>query len=241
MPTSGNSVFANVGNTGDGTPEEAFGFGFDLNLEKQVAYRWFANAPGTDTSVTTALASQDTPTTLTSANQQFRLRMLLYYPDSLTAGGRSYILQYVDPGSGSCASPGGDGTPPNWADVPNVNDSSSTLAYYNNASVASASAITANATLDPTYTGSTKVNETYNEQNTFTTNTNTSGTNVGLFDFSLIDKTTFGRSATTFCFRVKRSTGVILKIGNYPQITTASQNDVEIDGGSQINGGTTIQ
>jgi hypothetical protein len=167
--------------------------------------------------------------------------MLLYYPDSLAVGGRSYVLQYVDPGSGSCTNPGGDGTPPNWADVPNVNDSSSTLAYYNNTSVASASAITANGTLDPTYTGSTKVNETYNEQNTFTTNTATSGTNVGLFDFSLIDKTTFGRSATTFCFRVKRSTGVILKIGNYPQITTASQNDVEIDGGSTINGGTTIQ
>jgi hypothetical protein len=240
---SSTSVFDNVGNSSDGTPEEAFGFGFDLNLEKQVAYRWFADSPGTTTSVNSALAGQDTPTTLTSANENFRLRMLLYYPDSLAIGGRSYALQYIDPGSGSCASPGGDGTPAGWTDVPNVNDVSNTIAYFDNASVASGSAATAASpgTLDPTFSGSTTVFETYNEQNTFTTTSATSGTNVGLFDFSLVDKTTFGRSATTFCFRVRRSTGVILKIGNYPQITTASLNDVQINGGSQINGGTTIQ
>ena len=241
LPATANTLFGATATTADAQSEEAFGFGFDLNLEKQVAYRWFADTPGTDTSVNAALASQDTPTTLTAANEAFRLRMLLYYPDTLAAGGRSYILQYVDPGGGSCASPDHTGTPPDWSDVPNVHDTSSTLAYNDNAGVASGSAITANAGLDPTFSGSTKVNETYNEQNVFTTNNATAGTNVGLFDFSLIDKTTFGRSATTFCFRVKRSTGVVLKIGNYPQITTASQNDVQINGGSTIQGGTTIQ
>jgi hypothetical protein len=167
--------------------------------------------------------------------------MLIYYPDAVAVGGRSYILQYVDPDTGTCANPSGSGTPADWTDVPNVNDASSTVAFYDNSGVASASAITANASLDPTYSGSTKVNETYNEQNTFTTNTATSGTNVGLFDFSLVDKTTFGRSASTFCFRVKRSTGVVLKIGNYPQITTASLNDVQVNGGTNINGGTELQ
>lgn len=238
---SATPVFGNVGASSDNQPEEAFGFGFDLNLETQVAFRWFADLPGNDTSVSTDLAPQDTATTLTTANEPFRLRMLLYYPDSLTAGGRSYILQYVDPDTGTCANPSGGGTPADWTDVPNAHDASSTIAFNDNAGVASGSALTANATLDPTFTGSTKVNETYNEQNTFTTNNATSGTNVGLFDFSLIDKTTFGRSASTFCFRVKRSTGVVLKIGNYPQITTASLNDVEIFGGSTIQGGTTIQ
>jgi len=235
------AVFGDVGATSDGTPEEAFGFGFDLNLEKQVAYRWFANSPGNTTSVNSALANQDTPTTLTTANEQFRLRMLLYYPDTLAAGGRLYALQYIDPGSGSCGAPSG-GNPATWTDVPNTHDSSSTIAYYDNTSVASASAATASSptNLDPTYSGSTTVFETYNEQNTFTTTSATSGTNVGLFDFSLVDKTTFGRTAHTYCFRVRRSTGVILKIGNYPQITTASQNDVQINGGSQINGSTTI-
>ncbi|HSX09209.1 MAG TPA: hypothetical protein VLF93_03590 [Candidatus Saccharimonadales bacterium] len=240
-PGAGNSsanLFANVQAADEHA--EAYGFGFDLNLETQAAYRWFANSPGTDTTVTTALAAQDTPTTLTSANQKFRLRMLLYYPDSLASGGRSYILQYVDPGTGTCSSPSGFGTPANWADVPNVNDASSTIAYFDNTGVASASAATVNA-LDPTYNGKTKVGETYNEQNTFTTNSAVSGDNVGLFDFSLVDKTTFGRTAHTFCFRVKRSSGIVLQIGNYPQITTAALNDVLIQGGSQIRGGTTIQ
>jgi len=243
LPATANTLFGNTATTADAQSEEAFGFGFDLNLEKQVAYRWFANSPGNTTSVNSALANQDTPTTLTSVNEQFRLRMLLYYPDTLATGGRSYTLQYIDPGSGSCSAPSGTGNPAGWTDMPNVHDSSSTLAYFDNASVASGSAATASSptNLDPTYSGSTTVFETYNEQNNFTTTSATSGTNVGLFDFSLVDDTTFGRTAHTFCFRVRRSTGVILKIGNYPQITTASQNDVQINGGSTIQGGTTIR
>ena len=52
-----------------------YGFGFDRNLEKQVAYRWFANS-GT-VAVSTAIGTQDNPALLTEANQQFRLRLLL--------------------------------------------------------------------------------------------------------------------------------------------------------------------
>ncbi len=235
------SIFAAVGGAADAHPEEAFGFGFDLNLETQAAYRWFDDLPGNNTSVSTAFAPQNTAYTLTTANQKFRLRMLLYYPDSLSSGARSYNLQYVDPGSGTCASLGGDGSPAGWSNTPNVNDASSTIAYYDNTSVASGSAITTNVGLDPSFSGSTLVGQTYNEQNTFTTNAAVAGTNVGEFDFSLIDKTTFGRIAHTYCFRVARSTGVVLKVDFYPQITTAALNDVLIQGGSKIQGGTKIQ
>jgi len=232
-------LFGNVNN--DTEHAEAFGYGFDLNLETTAAYRWFANSPGTNASVDTTLTAQDTIATLTSANQQFRLRILVYYPDSLSSGARSYNLQYVDPGSGTCSNPSG-GTPPNWTPVPNVNDTSTTIAFYNNTSVASASAATANGSLDPTYASSTKVAETYNEQNTFTTNAAVSGTNVGLFDFSLVDKTTFDRIAQTYCFRVTRSNNNLpLQVLKYPQIITAAINDVLIQGRSTIQGGTTIK
>jgi hypothetical protein len=233
------ALFNNIQNTGENA--EAYGFGFDRNLETQVAYRWFANANTNDGGQTLSpLTTQDTSYTLTDANQQFRLRLLLYYPDSLDAGNRTYKLQYVDPGSGTCDAPSG-GTPPNWTDV---GDTSGTreISYANNTAIASASATVANSGgFDPTYNSLTKINQTYNEQNTFTTVNNVSNDQLGLFDFSLIDNTTFDRNAQSFCFRVARSNGLVLQIGLYPQIRTASVPDVLIRGGSLIQGGTLLQ
>lgn len=214
-----------------------YGFGFDRNLEKQVAYRWFANS-GT-VAVSTAIGTQDNPALLTEANQQFRLRLLLYTPDSLTSTSfRDYKLQYVDPGTGTCAAPSG-GTPSSWTDVPS--SGGNTISFYNNTTPADGDNLTTNGSLDPTYQGLTVRAQDYEEANNFTNSVTTiAGDELGLWDFSLIDNSTYDRVGQTFCFRVARSNDVVLQIGNYPQISTAAVDDVLIQGGSQIDQGTAI-
>lgn len=229
----GSALHANI--QGAGENAEAYGFGFDRNLETLAAYRWFTNANSTD--VGSALTGQDTPYTLTSANQAFRLRLLLYYPDSLAINGRQYKLQFVDPGTGSCTSPTG-GTPSTWTDVAT---SGTEVSFNNNASPADADNLTSNAN-DPTYQSYTVVNQDYEESNNFTNSVSAmTGDQVGKWDFSLIDNTTFDRTPQTFCFRVARSNNLVLQIEKYPQINTAAVSDVLIQGGSTIQGGTTLQ
>lgn len=231
-----NPLHANMCASAD-NDTEPYGFGFDRNLETQVGYRWFANNNGT--SVSSALTSQDTPYTLTTANQAFRLRFLMYTPDTLTTSLRNYKLQYVDPGSGSCASPTG-GTPASWTDV--STSGSDPISFNNNATPADGDNLTANGSLDPTYQGKTVVNQDYEEANPFTnTVAAINGDQLGMWDFSLIDNTTYDRNAQTFCFRIARSNDVVLQIDIYPQISTAAVADVLIQGGSLIQGGTLLQ
>lgn len=226
---------------GSGEDAEAYGFGFDRNLETMAAYTWFTNA----NSVTpgAALAAQDSPFTLTEEKQQFRLRLLLYYPDSLASSGRNYRLQFVDPGSGTCDEPTG-GTPSTWTDV-GAPLSGTAISYYNNTTPGDGDNIS-NTTGDPTYLGKTILNQDYEEGNTSLTFTNSvsamPGDQVGKWDFSLVDNTTFDATTSTFCFRVVRdSNNLVLQIATYPRITTAALNDVLIQGGSFIQGGTKLQ
>ncbi len=228
-------VFAAVCASAD-NDTEPYGFGFDRNLEKQVAYRWFANS-GT-VAVSTPIGTQDTPALLTSANQQFRLRLLIYTSDTLSTSLRDYKLQYVDPGSGTCDSPSG-GTPSTWTDVPT--SGGSTISFYNNATPADGDNLTANGTFDPTYGGFTVRNQDYEEANNFTNTVASIGADeLGMWDFSLVDNTTFDRDSQTYCFRVARTSNVVLRIGIYPQISTAAVDDVLLQGGSDINQGTSI-
>jgi hypothetical protein len=219
---------------------EPYGFGFDRNLETFVAYRFFTNANSLD--VGSPLTGQDTPYTLTQASQQFRLRILLYYPDILlTSSSRQYALQYVDPGTGTCASPTG-GTPSTWTNVPT---SAGQINFYNNngGGVTDGADLTANAN-DPTYRSYTVHNQDYEEANNFTNSvTDMAGDEVAKWDFSLVDNTTYDRVAQTFCFRVVRSgsTDLPLRVGIYPQMTTAALADVLIQGGSNIRQGTQIR
>ena len=75
--------------------------------------------------------------------------------------------------------------------------------------------------------------------NTFTNSrTNMLGNQNSIWDFSLIDNSTFDRVAQTYCFRVARNNYLVLQIAQYPQINTAALDDVVIRGGGQINGGT---
>ena len=216
---------------------EPYGFGFDRNLETQAAYRWFANSIDLGAGLS-VLTSQDTPYTLTTANQVFRLRMLLYYPDSLqTSVGREYKLQYVDPGTGTCASPVG-GTPSTFTDVPT--SGGSTISFYNNGTLNDGDNISTSSA-DPVYLTYTTQYQDYEESNNFTNSrTNMAGDQTGIWDFSLIDNTNYDRVAQTYCFRVARSNDLVLRIGIYPQMSTAAVDDVLIQGRTDINQGTAI-
>jgi hypothetical protein len=227
-------LHSNIQGTGENA--EAYGFGFDRNLEKQVAYRWFANS-GT-VAVSSAIGTQDTPAQLTEANQQFRLRLLLYTSDTLATSFRNYKLQYVDPGTGTCESPTG-GTPSTWTDVPT--SGGSTISFHNNATPSDGDNLTANGSLDPTYLGLTVNNQDYEEANNFTnTVAQIDAEELGMWDFSLVDNTAFDRISQTFCFRVARTSDVVLQIGVYPQISTLAVDDVLIQGGTDIDPGTAI-
>jgi len=237
MPSSGNSLFANI-NT-DAENAQAFGFGFDMNLENLVAYRWFNNANSLD--VGTPLTTQDTSYVLQSANPDFRLRLLLYVSDTLAINGRYFKLQFVDPGTGTCDNPIG-GTPSGWTDV--GTGSATLIAYKDNTGggVTDGANLTANAN-DPTYGGASSIiAETYEEQNDFINSRSaiTAG-QAGEWDFSLHDNTTFDLDAQAFCFRVVRNSGALIKTSIYPMIITASLSDVVIRGNSYIRQGTTLR
>jgi hypothetical protein len=232
-----NPVFGNIQNSNEHS--EAWGFGFDLNLETMAAYRFFNNANSYD--VGSALTAQDTPYTFSAANPDFRLRILLFYTDTLALNSRTYNLQFIDPGHGTCSAPGVDGSPNAWTTV--GTGVSTLIAFKDNATPADNNALTANAA-DPTYGGGTYTmrNQTYEESNTFTDSQVAIGANeIGKWDFSLHDNTVYDRTAQTFCFRVVRSNGTLIRSPDYPQITTAGISDVLIQGHSLIRQGTKIQ
>lgn len=233
---SANPVHANICASGDNNTLP-YGYGFDRNLERLVAYRWFANS-GT-VAVSSAIGTQDNPALLTTANQQFRLRLLLFSNDTIGLSLREYKLQYVDPGAGTCASPSA-GMPATYTDVPT--SGGSTISFYDNATPGDGNNLTANGSLDPTYLGKTNIAQDYEEANNFTNSVSaiTAETETGLWDFSLVDNTAYDRVAQTYCFRVARSNDVVLQIGVYPQMSTAAVDDVLIQGGTQIDGGTSI-
>ena len=140
-----------------------YGFGFDRNLEKQVAYRWFDNS-GT-VAVSSAIGTQDNPALLTTANQQFRLRLLIYTPDSLLRQALEDYKLHMLTQARDCAAPS-SGTPSDWTDVPT--SGGSTISFYNNATPADGDNLTVNGSLDPTYQGLTINAQDYEEANNFT-------------------------------------------------------------------------
>ncbi len=180
---------------------------------EQAAYRLYANTDSAD--VGSPLANLDTGATLTSETDPFRVRMLVQVTDkTLTSGGETFKLQYVDKGSGSCASPSG-GTPSTYTDV----STSTFISYYNNASVSDGASLTSNVN-DPTDGGATLRRQTYEEANNFTNSVaNIAVGEDGMWDFSLYPN---GASAgTVYCLRVVKSTGTVLDSYTvYPTITT---------------------
>jgi len=181
----------------------------------QSGYRFFNNADSTD--VGSALAAQDTNTALGGVGASFRLRMLTHLNnDDLRLSQKSFKLQYVAKGTGTCASPSG-GTPSAYTDV----TGSTLIAYKDNASVSDGVALTANGS-DPVHSSDIVRQQTYEESNDFTNSQRivNSGQD-GLWDFSLKDNN--APQSTAYCFRIVESDGTVLSAYSvYPEITTAA-------------------
>jgi hypothetical protein len=176
------------------------------------AYRLYANANSAD--VGTTLAALNTANSLLYDAQAFRLRVLLHVGgDGARAGLNTFKLQYVDKGSGSCASPTG-GTPASYTDM----TTSTSIGYYDNASPTDGASLTGNAN-DPAHSGHTIVNQTYEEANNFTSTAAIPSGQDGLWDFSLADLS--APAAVTYCFRVVKSDGTAIDTyTNRPEFAT---------------------
>lgn len=182
---------------------------------EQSAYRFYNNANSTD--VGSVLAAQDTAATLATTGAAFRLRTLLHLNnDDLRLSEKSFKLQYVDKGGGSCASPSG-GTPSSYTDV----TGSTLIAYNDNASPADGAALTTNAN-DPVHSTHNTRQQTYEELNNFTnTQKIIDSGQDGLWDFSLKDNS--APQGTTYCLRMVESDGTAFGTYSvYPEITTSA-------------------
>lgn len=182
----------------------------------QTSYRLFNSINSTD--VGTSLAAQDTAAVLNASGDEFRLRMTIHVGASgIAANGQSFKLQFVDRGSGSCASPSG-GTPASYIDV-----TTGTAIAYNNltAGVSDGDALTGNAN-DPSHGTDTTRDQTIEESNNFTNSQSSIAAGEdGLWDFALVDNT--APAATTYCFRAVEADGTAMNsYGVYPQITTGN-------------------
>ncbi len=204
-------VGVEVNETGGSTYQYA---AWDGKNYAQQAYRFFGNADSAD--VGSALAAQDTPATLSTAGQEFRLRLLTRVDNgNLYSSSQDFKLQYVDMGAGTCASPSG-GTPASYTDVTGA----TLVAYKDNATPTDGLALVSNAN-DPTDGARTIVNQTYEELNDFT-NSESAVLNgqTAKFDFSLVDNG--ATASTTFCFRIVKSDDTLLgTYTTYPEITIA--------------------
>jgi len=184
----------------------------DLAVYDLSAYRFFSNNDSTD--VGSPLTTQDTPATLSSDGQQFRLRLLLGVSSSqLNDSAEWFKLQYAGKGAGTCAAP--SGSPSAYTDV-----TASTVISYAGNSPADGAALTDNAS-DPD-TGNTVRNQTYEEANNFTNGeSDIAASEDGLWDFSLQDNS--APDDTTYCFRVVLHDDIVLAAySEYPEITSSS-------------------
>jgi hypothetical protein len=179
---------------------------------RQSAYRLFNNADSTD--VGTTLAAQDTAATLGSTGAAFRLRLLLHVADiNLGISGQAFKLQFAAR-SGTCDTAfSGEA----YADV----TAATVIAYNNNATPADEANLTNNAN-DPTHSGHTLRNQTYQELNNFTNSALAINSGEdGKWDFALKDNG--APASTAYCFRAVKSTGTVLDTYIViPEITTTA-------------------
>lgn len=178
----------------------------------QSAWRLFQNIDSSD--VGSALATQNTPATLTTYGSAFRARMLLHVSTAQLPGAtEQFKLQYAGKGGGSCSAP--TGTPNTYTDV----TSGTLIAFNANATPTDNTALTANAA-DPTHSTDPIVDQTYVESNPISTPNTVAISSDGKWDFSLKDNG--APSSTTYCLRMVRNSGTVLETySTYPEITTA--------------------
>ena len=163
--------------------------------------------------------------------------MLLHVTNSTSTPGEDTLkLQYASTTPGNCL-------PAFYGSSAFVDVATSTgeIRYNDNALPADGALLGATST-DPTHGGDTIVNQTYEEQNNFTTTSTVSVGRDGKWDFSLID---FSAPAdTTYCFRAVKSNGTFIATSTSSKIpeikTAASTNSAPTVSSVVLNGGTAI-
>lgn len=198
---------------------------------EQSAYRFYLNTNSAD--VSSALAPLNSPPTLSAAGDVFRMRALIHVGgDGTRLNLDTFKLQYVDKGSGTCASPS-SGTPSSYTDV----TPSTLIAYNDNSTPTDGLAPTTNAN-DPTHSGHTIVKQSYEELNNFSiSRTAVASGQDALWDFSLKDNG--AASGTTYCLRIAKSDGTALSsYSQYPSITTYGTAGPTIT--DQLRGGQSV-
>lgn len=177
----------------------------------------FGAEEGALTETFTPLAAQNTAFTLTSANQAFRLRMLLHVSTNpLVAGDQTLKLQYATK-SGTCDAAYSGET---YGDV---GTASGDIRYNDVTGFSDGGAMTADAN-DPTHGSDTVTAQTYEEANDFTSTSQINEGADGKWDFSLVDFSAPGN--TSYCFRVVTSGGSAIGTPDVvPEITTAPSSN----------------
>lgn len=200
----------------DRTQPWTLGF-FALNLDtliapelNQSAYRFFGNTNSSD--VWAVLAAQDSSATLSSDGEEFRLRSLVSVTQNkLRQNETDFKLQFSER-VGTCDI---SFTWETYIDV----TAATAIAFNDNATPNDEATLTTNAN-DPINGGTTVVNQTYQELNTFTTSVSAIWKDQDWkWDFSLIDNT--APDSTSYCFRIVESDGTLLDTYSViPEITT---------------------
>lgn len=203
----------------------------------QGGYRFFEDSG----SITPGAPLADANTNISLPLRRFRLRLLLDNDSptgtTLPVNGGDWKLQYATL-SGSCAAS-------SYSDV----TTSSTIAYADNTAIAVGANISASGD-DPSDAGyTTRVQSFFDDPNTSGTPPRVSNRQLtiaqgqaGLWDLSLVDFTPAG-TITTYCLRIVNGNGTTLNTYDfYPQLVSATaSNTVNIFGGTEIRGGTTIR
>ncbi len=173
---------------------------------EQAAYRWYDNADSL--SVGTPLANQNTVPTLYAPKDRIRLRFLLHVTTAtLLTGSEQFKLQFAAKGA-TC-----NGL--TYNDV----TAGSLIAFYNNPTPASGAALSSGAT-DPTHSGHTVINQAYYEASPFSTLSNVTAGQDGIWDVALVGN---GADASTnYCLRVVKNDGSALTTYTvYPELVTS--------------------
>jgi hypothetical protein len=156
---------------------------------------------------------QDKLLSLSSFDQEFRLRQLIHVgAQSVGINGQSFKLQFVDKGQkGTCTSP--EGT---YADVTTLTP----IAYNNNPTPVDGSPLTANA-MDPIHGFDTAIPQTYEESNNFSNSMGPIAVGQdGKWDFSL-KHVGFLPEKRNYCLRIVKSDGTLLDTYTiYPVVIT---------------------
>ena len=196
-------------------------------------FRWFANiastTPGSPLAVQNATA-----TAQLVASSTLRLRELIRVGGSIVnSSSQAFNLQYVDAGTGSCASPSGG----NPASYTNVGTSTGIFQYFGNGGGLDGTALGPTST-DPVDGTSTIVNQTYDESNPFS---NSQGAipagQDGKWDFSLTDSG--AKVGETYCFRPVTASGTVFaSYAVYPSVVISNVPPTATN--ATLNGNNTI-